>query len=109
MLVKGYRSPHRIVSLLSLLSTKSELTDRMIVGPKAFIEKTRWFRKAFGGGVRQVGPMAAAADYGLTHHFPRLAYTHQLARILADGLVKLGCKLICPTETNMVYRPLHIK
>ena len=28
----------------------------MIVGPKKFIEKTRWFRKAFGGGVRQSGP-----------------------------------------------------
>jgi threonine aldolase len=74
----------------------------MIVGPTKFIEKTRWFRKAFGGGVRQIGPMAAAADYGLTHHFPRLAYTHTLARHMADGLVALGCELICPTETNMV-------
>lgn len=75
----------------------------MIVGPAAFVEKTRWFRKAFGGGVRQCGPMAAAADYGLTHHFPRLAQTHALARRLADGLQEIGCELICPTETNMVF------
>lgn len=79
----------------------------MIVGPTAFVEKTRWFRKAFGGGVRQAGPMAAAADYGLTHHFPRLASTHALARRLADGLTEIGCELICPTETNMVSR-IHI-
>ena len=77
----------------------------MIVGPSKFIEKTRWFRKAFGGGVRQVGPMAAAADYGLTHYFPRLAHTHALARKLADGLTEIGCELICPTETNMVRPP----
>jgi threonine aldolase len=81
---------------------RRELMSRMIVGPKPFIEKTRWFRKAFGGGVRQSGANAAAADYGLTNHFPRLAYTHKLARKLADGLVGLGCTLICPTETNMV-------
>jgi threonine aldolase len=82
--------------------------SRMIVGPKPFIEKTRWFRKAFGGGVRQSGANAAAADYGLTNHFPRLAYTHKLARKLADGLVGLGCTLICPTETNMVSFTFHL-
>jgi len=85
-----------------------KLISRMIVGPKSFIEKTRWFRKAFGGGVRQSGANAAAADYGLTNHFPRLAYTHKLARKLADGLEKIGCSLICPTETNMVSFPTYV-
>jgi threonine aldolase len=46
--------------------------------------------------------MAAGADYALTHHFPRLARTHALARRLADGLREAGCEIIAPVDTNMV-------
>ena len=75
----------------------------LLVGPKAFIDKARWFRKMFGGGVRQSGSLAAAADYALTRTLPLLPNVHQLARLLADELEKLGVKLLIPTETNMVW------
>jgi len=73
-----------------------------IVGTKDFIARARWFRKAFGGGVRQSGGMAAAADYAITNHFPRLASTHALARRLAEGLEGLGCHILAQVDTNMV-------
>lgn len=75
-----------------------------IVGTKEFIDRARWFRKAFGGGIRQSGGIAAAADYAITHHFPRLAGTHALARRLQEGLKELGCDILAPVETNMVSR-----
>ncbi|EIW72663.1 threonine aldolase [Tremella mesenterica] len=74
-----------------------------IVGSQEFIERARWFRKAFGGGVRQTGPMAAAADHALTYHFPRLSTTHALARKLAEGLKGLGITIVAPVDTNMVF------
>ena len=50
--------------------------------------------------------MAAAADYAISNHFPRLASTHALARRLADGLEALGCRIIAQVDTNMVSRLL---
>ncbi|GMK55667.1 hypothetical protein CspeluHIS016_0207230 [Cutaneotrichosporon spelunceum] len=74
-----------------------------LVGTKAFIDRCRWFRKMFGGGWRQVGPLASMADHALTHHFPRLAGTHALARRLADGLEAAGFTIAAPVDTNMVF------
>lgn len=75
----------------------------VLVGPKVFIEKARWFRKMFGGGIRQSGGIAAAADYALTRTLPLLPKVHQLAAHLAKSLEDLGVNLLCPTETNMVW------
>lgn len=74
-----------------------------IVGSKEFIARAKWFRKMFGGGWRQSGSLAAQADYALSHHFPRLAGTHALARRLAEGLKEAGCDIVAPTDTNMVF------
>lgn len=74
-----------------------------IVGPKDFIARAKWFRKAFGGGWRQTGILANMTDYALTNFFPRLAYTHALARRLADGLEAAGCEIIAPVDTSMVF------
>jgi hypothetical protein len=78
-----------------------------IVGTKAFIARCRWFKKAFGGGIRQAGILSAQADHALTHHFPRLAGTHALARKLATELEGLGCKILAPVQTNMVRAFSH--
>lgn len=67
------------------------------------IQRARWFRKMFGGGWRQSGQLAAQADWAVSHHFPRLAYTHALARELADGLRAAGCEIFIPVETSMVF------
>ncbi len=45
----------------------------------------RW-RKRLGGGMRQVGILAAAGLYALDHHVDRLGEDHRVARRLATGL-----------------------
>ncbi|KAF8649727.1 hypothetical protein AX16_005499 [Volvariella volvacea WC 439] len=74
-----------------------------LVGTKAFIQKARWFRKLFGGGMRQIGVLTAAAAYALTHNFPKLATVHQLTRRLENGLEDIGVKITSRAETCMVF------
>lgn len=77
----------------------------MLVGSRPFIAEARRVRKMLGGGMRQVGILAAAADHALTHHLPRLREDHEKARALAraacriDG-VRLAQKAV---ETNIVF------
>lgn len=73
-----------------------------LVGSKIFIDKARWFRKAFGGGMRQTGILAASAAYALSHNFPQLPRVHALAKRLQRGLEDLGVGILCPAETCMV-------
>ncbi|KAG1715790.1 hypothetical protein ID866_1366 [Astraeus odoratus] len=74
-----------------------------LVGSKAFIQKARWFRKAFGGGMRQTGILAGAVAYALTNNFPRLPRVHALAKRLQQRLEDLGVDILCPVETCMVF------
>lgn len=67
------------------------------------IDRARHYRKMFGGGWRQTGGIAAQADWAVTYHFPRLARTHALAHRLADGLKEVGCDILAPVDTNMVF------
>ncbi len=55
-----------------------------LAGSRAFIAKARRARKLFGGGMRQIGILAAGALYALDHHVERLAVDHLHARQLAD-------------------------
>ena len=57
-----------------------------LVGPRETIRNARRFRKMLGGGMRQVGVMAAGALYALRHHRARLSLDHDHARLLAEGL-----------------------
>jgi threonine aldolase len=50
------------------------------------IAEARVWRKRYGGGMRQVGILAAAGRYALAHHIPRLADDHARAGRLADAL-----------------------
>ncbi|EJD55442.1 hypothetical protein AURDEDRAFT_109769 [Auricularia subglabra TFB-10046 SS5] len=75
----------------------------ILVGSRPFIDRARWLRKMFGGGMRQTGFLAAAAAYALTNNFPRLPAVHTLARRLEAGLQKLGVKITSPAETCMVF------
>jgi threonine aldolase len=74
----------------------------ILVGPKDFITRARWFRKLFGGGMRQTGLLAAAAAYAITHNFPKLAHVHAEARRLEAGLEKVGVRILSRAETCMV-------
>ncbi len=74
----------------------------MLVGSAEFIEKARKVRKMLGGGMRQVGVLAAAGLYALEHHIERLAEDHENARVLADALKEIPEVRLEPVETNIV-------
>lgn len=57
-------------------------------GSRALVEQARRFRKRWGGGMRQVGILAAGALHALMHHRARLPEDHANARALAEGLAK---------------------
>ncbi len=60
-------------------------------------------RKVLGGGMRQIGFMAAAAIYALENNVERLAEDHRRAMEIAELLRKMAyVKAVEPTETNIV-------
>jgi len=76
----------------------------LVSGSKIFIERVHRFRKMFGGGMRQVGIIAAAGIYALEHHLERLKEDHQNAKRLGVGLKEMKGVSIDPrhVETNIV-------
>jgi threonine aldolase len=76
----------------------------MIVGSKDFIERCRVIRKMLGGGMRQVGVVAAAGLVALEEGPKSLPMDHENAQILAQGLAKLSGVRIDPAkvQTNIV-------
>ena len=74
-----------------------------LCGSREFIQRAHRLRKLTGGGMRQVGLLAAAALHALDHHIGRLADDHALATRLADGLARLpGIRITAP-QTNIVF------
>ena len=57
-----------------------------LAGTHDFVARARRARKLFGGGMRQVGIVAAAGLYALDHHVDRLAIDHKHAKLLADAV-----------------------
>ncbi|GAA1912190.1 low-specificity L-threonine aldolase [Nocardioides lentus] len=57
----------------------------LVVGSADAIAESRVWRKRMGGGMRQVGVLAAAGLHALTHHVERLADDHAHARRLAEA------------------------
>lgn len=75
-----------------------------LAGSVEFIARARRFRKQFGGGMRQVGIIAAGALHALEHHRARLVEDHTNARRLAEGLAAMpGVQIdLGSVETNIV-------
>lgn len=73
----------------------------LLAGEEAEIQEARRARKAFGGGMRQAGVIAAASLYAFEHNIERLAKDHERARRLAVGLAEAGYEVEVP-ETNIV-------
>eukprot|EP00445_Apocalathium_hangoei_P091173 CAMPEP_0204229278 /NCGR_PEP_ID=MMETSP0361-20130328/87087_1 /ASSEMBLY_ACC=CAM_ASM_000343 /TAXON_ID=268821 /ORGANISM="Scrippsiella Hangoei, Strain SHTV-5" /LENGTH=395 /DNA_ID=CAMNT_0051197679 /DNA_START=50 /DNA_END=1235 /DNA_ORIENTATION=+ len=74
----------------------------VLVGPADFIKRARRLRKALGGGMRQVGILAAAGLYALDNNLKRLKDDHDNAKRLAKGFLHLGLD-VTPVDTNMVF------
>jgi threonine aldolase len=75
----------------------------VIAGPKVLIDRARRYRKMLGGGTRQAGVLAAAAEYALDHELPRLHEDHAKAQLMAAELRTGGVEVECAPPTNMVY------
>jgi threonine aldolase len=73
----------------------------LVVGTAEAMAGARVLRKRLGGGMRQVGILAAAGLYALDHHVERLADDHANARLLAEacGVDPAG------VDTNIVVVP----
>lgn len=75
----------------------------LLIGPAEFIAKARRWRKAFGGGMRQIGYLAAAGLYALQHHVERLREDHSHARALAQALTQAKfVHALRPVASNIV-------
>lgn len=76
----------------------------LLAGGAAFIAEARRVRKMFGGGMRQVGVLAAAGLVALEDGPARLAEDHQNAAYLATELAALPGIALDPAtvETNIV-------
>ena len=74
------------------------------LGSKATIAECRIWRKRYGGGMRQIGLLAAAGHYALDHNIDRMADDHARAKKMANALAAHNSTLIDPStvETNIV-------
>ena len=77
----------------------------LLCGSQEFINRARRWRKMVGGGMRQVGILAAAAIVALETMIDRLAEDHAHAGRLAEGLAKVPGISIDPqpVQTNIVF------
>ena len=75
----------------------------VLLGKAEIMKKAMRVRKVLGGGMRQIGFMAAAGIYALDNHMERLVADHKKAAEIADMLSKQSyVSEVEPTETNIV-------
>src|SRR6185436_12304341 len=78
----------------------------LMMGTTEQVAEARVLRKRLGGGMRQVGVLAAAGLYALDHNIERLAEDHARAKRLAAGLRGEGVRVAEP-ETNIIMVELE--
>ena len=61
----------------------------LVLGSKEMIASSRVWRKRYGGGMRQIGLLAAAGHYALDHNIDRLAQDHVRAKKIAVALAAI--------------------
>lgn len=76
----------------------------ILLGPRDLIVRARRLRKTWGGGMRQVGVLGAAAAYALQYNRTRLATDHEHAKLLATLLGETHCPTV--PQTNIVQ--IHV-
>ncbi len=81
----------------------------IIAGKKEFITEAFRVRKAWGGGTRQAGILAAGGLYALQNNIERLAEDHKHARALAETINELSAFEIdmdCVQTNIIIFKPL---
>ena len=80
----------------------------VLVGNQDLMNKALRIRKMLGGGMRQIGLLAAAASYALDHQYDRLKDDHQKAKEISGVLKQLeAVSSVEPVETNIVIFKLN--
>jgi threonine aldolase len=75
----------------------------VLLGKSSFIDQAKRHRKRFGGGMRQVGYLAAACVYAMDHHIERLDIDHSKALAMQSVLKQLAwVENVMPVQTNIV-------
>ena len=76
----------------------------LLISSKERIAKARQWRKRYGGGMRQVGIIAAAGHYALENNLKHLKKDHLRAKSIAEAVSKIAPKVITPdlVDTNIV-------
>lgn len=75
----------------------------VLIGDEAIMKNAMRVRKVLGGGMRQIGYMAAAGLYALENHIERLVEDHQKAQEIGQTLKKQSyINEVEPVETNIV-------
>ena len=75
----------------------------VLVGDEKFMNNAMRIRKILGGGMRQVGYLAAAGLYAIENHIERLAEDHQKAKEIGKSLETLSfIEKVEPVQTNIV-------
>jgi threonine aldolase len=82
----------------------------VLIGDEAIMQNAIRIRKILGGGMRQVGYLAAAGIYALDNHLERLAEDHKKAKEIGILLSELSfIKNVSPIETNIIIFELQNK
>ncbi|MCX8011511.1 MAG: aminotransferase class I/II-fold pyridoxal phosphate-dependent enzyme, partial [Ignavibacteria bacterium] len=76
----------------------------VIAGSKDFIKQAHRYRKAWGGGMRQVGIIASAGIYAIENNFNRIVDDHRRARYFAEEISKISSVELdlASVQTNIV-------
>jgi threonine aldolase len=74
----------------------------LLAGPSALIAEAWSVRKRLGGGMRQIGMLAAAGLWALDHHLDRLSEDHDRARWLARDCDAIDGLRVEVPDTNIV-------
>jgi threonine aldolase len=79
----------------------------ILAGSADLVRRARRHRKRWGGGMRQVGVLAAACLHAIDHHVDRLADDHRRARRLAAGFAEAAGVTVPVPQTNIVLVTLN--
>ncbi len=107
-LVESGESPRDVgaqVDSISLCLSKGlgAPVGSLLIGSRTFIREARRLRKVMGGGMRQVGYLAAAGIYALDNHVERLKEDNARARRLGEALEGMPyVESVRPVRTNIV-------
>jgi threonine aldolase len=75
----------------------------LLCGPADFIRQAHHARKMYGGGMRQVGIIAAAALHAVKHMYARLEQDHAWCRQMATEIEKMGLQVIKPDSNILIW------